>query len=269
MQGGTAIGVDDDLAAGQPAIAVRPADHEIAGRIDVEFLIRRHPALRQHRLHHRAQHVLDLRRRHAVLVLGGDHHGGRCHRLAVDVFQRHLALGVGQQAAHLAVASAAQFRNAPQHQMRVIDCRRHQRLGFCAGIAEHDALVAGALVLVAGGVDAGGDVGGLRVQVNIHRGGLAPGEAFLVVADILDRLPSQFLEVLLGDALRAARLAGQHDTVGGHQRLAGDAGIRVGGEIGIHHGVGNPVCDLVGMAFRHGFGGEEELALIAHQSNPF
>ena len=30
-----AVGVDDDLAAGQPAVAVRAADDELAGRVDV------------------------------------------------------------------------------------------------------------------------------------------------------------------------------------------------------------------------------------------
>ena len=44
MRGRAAIGVDDDLAAGQACIAVRPADHELAGRVDVEFGFRRNPA---------------------------------------------------------------------------------------------------------------------------------------------------------------------------------------------------------------------------------
>src|SRR6185503_13519649 len=33
VRGVAAIGVDDDLAAGEAAIAVRAADHEIAGRV--------------------------------------------------------------------------------------------------------------------------------------------------------------------------------------------------------------------------------------------
>ena len=35
MGGRTAVGVDDDLAAGQAGVAVRTADDELAGRIDV------------------------------------------------------------------------------------------------------------------------------------------------------------------------------------------------------------------------------------------
>ena len=45
-----AVGVDDDLAAGEAAIAVRAADDEIAGRIDQEVArLLRHPAFRQRR----------------------------------------------------------------------------------------------------------------------------------------------------------------------------------------------------------------------------
>ncbi len=70
--------------------------------------------------------------------------------------------------------------------MRVIKRRRHQRLGLAAGVAEHDALIAGALILVAGAVDALGDVGGLRVQMDGDVGVL-PVEAILLVADVADR----------------------------------------------------------------------------------
>ncbi len=37
--------------------------------------------------------------------------------------------------------------------VRIEDRRRHERLGFAAGVAEHDALVAGAFVLAALFVD--------------------------------------------------------------------------------------------------------------------
>ena len=47
MGRGSAIGIDDDLAAGQASVAVRTADHELAGWIDVELVLRAHPALRE------------------------------------------------------------------------------------------------------------------------------------------------------------------------------------------------------------------------------
>ena len=42
-----AVSVDDDLAPGQAAVAVRAADDELAGRVDVPDRLRRDPAFRQ------------------------------------------------------------------------------------------------------------------------------------------------------------------------------------------------------------------------------
>ena len=44
MRGRAAVGVDDDLAAGQAGIAVGAADDELAGRIDVPDGVLVHPA---------------------------------------------------------------------------------------------------------------------------------------------------------------------------------------------------------------------------------
>jgi hypothetical protein len=65
----------------------------------------------------------------------------------------------------------------------------------------------------------------------------------------------------------AAALAGDHDLVGGRQRLAaeprvdlavvGDAELDVVLQKRIEHGVRNLVADLVGMSLGHGFAGEK------------
>ena len=47
MRRRAAIGVDDDLAAGEAAVAVRAADDELAGRVDVPDRLVGDPALRQ------------------------------------------------------------------------------------------------------------------------------------------------------------------------------------------------------------------------------
>ena len=184
-------------------------------------------------------------------------------RLAVDVAQRDLALGVGQQALDRLVVDVPQLADAVQDGVGVVDRRRHQRVGLAAGVAEHHALVAGALVLVAGGVHALGDVGRLRMQVAGDLR-LVPAEAGLVVADVVDRHAGQMGQQVGRDRGRAAGLAGEHHAVGGDQRLAGDARVGVGGEVGVQHRVAEPVGDLVGMAFGDGLGGEQELARIAH-----
>ena len=40
VRGAAAVGVDDDLAARQAGVALRPADDEAAGRVDVELRLR-------------------------------------------------------------------------------------------------------------------------------------------------------------------------------------------------------------------------------------
>ena len=127
--------------------------------------------------------------------------------------------------------------------MGVVDRRRHQLRRLAAGIAEHDALVAGALVLVAGGVDALGDIGRLGVEEDLDLGGL-PVEAVLLVADVADGLAGQILD-LVEDRVGPAHLAGDDDAIGGGQRLAGDARLRHRGEIGVDDRIGDAVADLV------------------------
>ncbi len=185
---------------------------------------------------------------------------GDADRHAVLVANRHLALGVGAEA--LLGARAARVGQVLQDAVGIVDRRRHQFRRLTAGVAEHDALVAGALFLVAGLVDAGRDVGRLRVQQDLDLGGLVM-EAVLLVADVLDGGAGRGLDDRGIDG-GAAHLAGDHDAVGRGQRLAGDADL-VGVEAGlgafaeeqVDHLVGDPVADLVGMPFGDGLAGEQ------------
>ncbi len=83
-----------------------------------------------------------------------------------------------------------------------------------------------------------------------------PGETRLIITDIMHRHARGVAEHFRGHGVRPAGLAGQHDAVGRDHRFAGDAGVRVGGQERVEHGVADPVRDLVGMAFRDGFGSE-------------
>ena len=137
-----------------------------------------------------------------------------------------------------------------------------------AGVAEHHALVAGALFLAALlflGIDAHRDVGRLAVQQHLDVGAVI-GEAVLVVADILDHaagdLADQFAvdhrDAVDGAEQLAAAFAGDHDLVGRAQRLAaepgidqavvGDAELDVLLEEGVEDRVRDLVRDLVRMA---------------------
>ena len=133
---GSAVGVDDDLAAGQPRVAHRPADHELAGRVDVEEVAVAEAALvveiaRQDR----AQDVIDqvgLDQRlgvEAVAVLGRDQHAldldGALVAVLVDlVAHRHLGLAVGPEVRqHVGLAH---LRQAVRDPVRELDRQRHQ-----------------------------------------------------------------------------------------------------------------------------------------------
>src|SRR5690349_20355154 len=144
--------------------------------------------------------------------------------------------------------------------MRILDRRRHQLFGLAAGIAEHDALVARAFVLVAGGVDALRDIGRLLVDQAFDLG-MLPVEAFLLVADQLDALTRRLDELVLGDAGGTAHLARKHDAVGGGERLAGDARRRIRTQEDIDHRIGNLIAYLVRMSFRYGLAGTKKIAL--------
>ncbi len=207
MRSRAAVGIDNDLAPGQAAIAVRAADHEAAGRVDVDFFLRGHPAGGQAGFDNGQQHALDLALADALVVLGRDDDAGGAHRLAINIAQRDLALGVGLQTGDQQILVAAHFADPAEDEMRIVQRRGHQILGLAAGIAEHDALVAGALILVAGGVHAHRDIGGLGMQMHIHLG-IAPGEAGLVVADIMHREAREMGEIFGRDGIRSPGLAG-------------------------------------------------------------
>jgi len=151
----------------------------------------------------------------------------------------------------------------------VIDRRRHERRGFLARIAEHDALVAGTFVAIASGIDALGDVGGLRMQVHFDIG-LLPMKARLLVTDVFDGKPREVRNVILGDGRGPAGLARDHDTVGGRKRLAGNAYVpriptvaRPEIEERVDHFIGNPVTDFVRMTFGNRLA-REQIACTGH-----
>src|SRR5258708_6858390 len=101
--------------------------------------------------------------------------------------------------------------------MSVEDRRRHQFGRLATGIAEHDALIASALVLVAGGVDPLRDIGGLLMHVagNLRH---IPMEALLLVADLPNGLARHFDEPVAADIAGTANPPAQaHATSPAHR----------------------------------------------------
>ncbi len=82
-------------------------------------------------------------------MLGREHDLRHAHGLAVLVAHGDLALGIRTELVAAALTLVAQGRENLENLVGIIERRRHEFRGLAAGIAEHDALVAGTLVLVA------------------------------------------------------------------------------------------------------------------------
>ena len=156
--------------------------------------------------------------------------------------------------------------------LRDHDRQRHEHVGVVAGVAEHQALVAGALLVhrvhragarLVAGVDALGDVAGLAADRDHDAAGLAV-EALLgrVVADLEDPLADDLLDV---DVAGGGDLTGHDDEAGREQRLDGDAAVLVLPQHLVEDGVADLVGDLVRVTLGHGLRGEQT---SRHSSTP-
>ena len=207
MAGGAAVGVDDDLAAGQAGVGVGPAQLEGSRRVGQHLVVVVGELRRQQRMDHVLAQV-GLEQRLEVepgLVLRGDEHGLEPDRAAVLVFEGDLRLAVGPQVRqHAGLAHLRQTLGEP---VRQPDRQRHQVVGLVAREAEHHSLVAGALcvddVLAAGtapdlqrGVDALCDVRRLLVDADDHAARVAVEAVRLaVVADVAHDLADELRDV--------------------------------------------------------------------------
>ena len=216
-----AIRIDDDLASGKAGVALRSADDERAARIQVIDGVLVEVLGGHHLLHHVLHEVLaDLLERHVRRVLHRDDHGVHAQRharaVADHVLDGHLGLGVRSGPGEH--ARATQIGDLAVELVREHNGERHALLGLVRGVAEHEALVAGADVLLLlvdvhrlGDVrtlllDGEQDVARLEVEALVGR----------VVADLLDRVADHLLVV---DARLRRDLAADQDHAGLGVRL--------------------------------------------------
>jgi len=249
-----AVGIDDNLAAGEAGIALRAADDKAAGRVDQELRLRREQILRQHFPNDLLDaEFLDLRVRHAFGVLGRDDDVGDRDGLAVLVNDRDLALGVRAQPFHL--AALADAREFAAQTVREHDRRRHELRRLVARIAKHQALIARALlgVLLAiglPGIHALRDVGRLGGDVVVDENFVGVKDIVGVrVADAPDRAADNCLVIEL--RLRRDLAADDHD-VALHERLARHAAVLVLRQAGVEDRIGDGVAHFVRMTFTDG-----------------
>ena len=190
---------------------------------------------------------------HVGGVLRGNHNVGNAHGLVIHVLDRNLTFGIGPEPFHL--AGLADAREFAAKLVRIHDGRGHKLRRLVRGVAEHQSLVAGALL---GGVLAFGrarvhalrDVRRLR-RDGVHDQHLVGVKNVVVVriADVANGLARDGVEIELG---LGRDFAADHDEIALGVGLAGDAAVFVLRQAGVQHVIGNGVANLVRMAFADG-----------------
>src|SRR5690606_21304198 len=155
----------------------------------------------------------------------------------------------------------ARFGLAFNQTVRVANWRRHQHVGFIAGVAEHQALVAGTLIFRPLAIYTLGDIDRLLADdIEYASGGAVETDVGRGVADIANDLAHDFFQI---GPRRGGDLASDDGNAGFYQCLARHARVLILGDQAVEHGVGNLVGDLIGMAFGNGFGSEN--GIVGHR----
>ena len=244
---------------------MRSADDEFAGGVDQVLGVLGEHVLGQDFLDDLLDaEFLDLGVRYVGRMLGRNDHIDDAGGLAIDILDGHLGFCVRAQPLG-ELAGLADTGELAAEAMGVHDRRGHQLGRFIAGIAKHDALVAGTLLvgflaIRLLGVHALGNIRRLGGEVVVDENPVGVEHVVVVgVADAGDRVANDLFDVddrtdrLFAD-FRDGDFAADHHEVAFHKRLAGDSALGVHREASIEDGIRNGVCNLVRMAFTNGFG---------------
>ena len=138
--------------------------------------------------------------------------------------------------------------------MRIGNGCGHQYISIITGIAEHQALITGALFLVTGLIDTHCDITRLLAEPGKHCTGFAIEATFgVVVTNIADGFAYQRFHI---DFSVSGDFTGEQDHAGFHQGFAGHAGPMILFQQGIEYGIRYLVSHLVGMSAGYRFGSE-------------
>ena len=189
--------------------------------------------------------------RHKFVMLGAKDDGVNFHglvRLPV-ILNGELALGIRAQVRHEPWFVVADIGEDFQQFVAQVQRKGHVVLRIPAGITEHHALVAGALLFLRCPFHAAVDVGRLFVEGTQHTAaGSVKHVIGLGVADAADGVTDRGLDVHVGFRLHFAH---HHHHAGGTETLAGHLRFRILHQELIQDGVRNLVCHFVGMPFAH------------------
>jgi hypothetical protein len=169
-------------------ISLWSADNETTGRVHQKVDVALDEFLGQHWFDYFLNRSFpDIFQLHFRCMLRRQYDGVDTVRLAIDISDCYLRLGIWTQPGQAAIV--AQLRLALHHEVRQVNCQWHQGWGFVAGIAEHQPLVARALIQIIVGcaIHALGDVGALLVISDQYSAALVINAVFgVVIADALD-----------------------------------------------------------------------------------
>jgi hypothetical protein len=248
---GSTVGIDDDFAAGQAAIPFGSPDDNATGGVHEEF-----GAPIEHLFWENFtdeffdNELLDLAMGDVVAVLSGNHDRGDAEGFVLTVLNGDLSFGVGAEPGDF-----TRFTNSAEFSSEVVgehDGGGHKFWGFAAGEAEHESLIArallgGFLARNAAGIDPLGDIGALASEGVHDVDAVGVKNVFWVgIADGADGGADDGIVVQFG---AGGDFSCDDDEIGFYEGFAGDATVRVLGEAGIEHRIGDSVADFVGMAF--------------------
>ena len=158
------------------------------------------------------------RRLHELIVLRRDNDGMNAQGLTrLVVLDRYLTLGIGTQVGHN-LALATDNGQLLEDNVRENERSGHKLAGLVAGIAEHNTLIASALLIVSEALDTLIDIRRLLVDSREHttRCGIELILA-LVIADTVDDATRHALNIDIGLRLNLAR---NYDQTRRTERLA-------------------------------------------------
>lgn len=183
--------------------------------------------------------------------------------IVVLVLDSDLGLGVGSEPWEAAVVAG--ISHSLVELVREDDGQWKELRGLVSGITEHDTLVASTEILEALlVVETLSNVGALLFNGNENVASLVvKALGGIIVSNVLDGVTDDLLVV---QASLGGDFAKDHDHTGLGGRLAGDLGGRVVLQAGIEDGIGNLIGNLVRVTLADRFGGKEESALAAAQS---
>ena len=266
MRCAAAVGVDDDLSAGQAGVALRSANDEAAGRVYIilSVLVKQlcGDAWLDDEVYHIVSYLLKLC---LGSMLGREDNGVNSHRLAcIVILDGDLSFAVRTQVIDKALLS--DIGKALCDLVRQADGKWHELGGLVAGVAEHHALVARSVLKLGiltvfhlkRLVNAESNIRRLLVDVGDDAAGLAVKAVLCsVIADLADNIAGYLGNV---DVAVGAYLAHDVDKTGGHGGLTGDTTLGVLFQNCVKDSVGDLVADLIGMSLGHGFGCKQSFA---------